>query len=745
MAEEIKVIRVGDILTNLIDPVTKLSVQYSKVLNWYDGTPMTDTKLDSYGIYVKKGSEYFLKSLGEYGQILQKNTMTEMRNLSGLEILLLRMGYYNSVQLNGYYQEGDTPAPIQYYLSSTTEVDDGGSVFEVGGIKLEHDFGKHIDIRYFGAKGDSINDDTDSVKNVAKYAKGVSRPPVVFVPEGFSFRITDTIEFDLGIDVIMESPFTWYGEMDRPCLVIGRDDARNYHRKFKLNVSATNRRSDWEDDNYIGVLLKNFYSCEIFIVQASFFTRNVICLGDGSGFVYNNVFITDIGHGKIGLLLYSKNAGWCNENNWFGGRFQSASQINRGKSRYGIVLKSEDEYRQNNNVFYKPSLELNDSAARDIVRDPETNQIISIGNPDGEAVPILIENGRHNEFISIRDEGNTYTVKTDNDSHNNYVQAGFSSVFARYDNRVKDVGEYPSTIFTTNIQKANQTLGWPILSIPNILEYVKKYSPTNVHCLSPLRLQNSESLNPTYSVSGVSVQNGYVEIDSNSGLGFRINTSLRKRFNVAISYTDINYSGRIVLIPRDENNNIIPIEDANTTTIIKISGRYEKFLSSKFGGGIALGTGISATRDLGNVMQFFAVSEEVKTVDVFFVNYQGNARLKGFQLYSLDGFCDIIPYSDFDNKIAISPPDDITYNGDFVLSVSTNQLGWKLSGGSWREVGGAASPALRGEVLQVASSADTATQAAGATPTKAEFDALLAELRDLKTKMRAGDAPILSS
>lgn len=35
-----------------------------------------------------------------------------------------------------------------------------------------------------------------------------------------------------------------------------------------------------------------------------------------------------------------------------------------------------------------------------------------------------------------------------------------------------------------------------------------------------------------------------------------------------------------------------------------------------------------------------------------------------------------------------------------------------------------------------AASADTATQAAGAEPTKAEFDALLAELRDLKTKMR---------
>lgn len=157
MAEEIKVIRVGDILTNLIDPVSKLSVQYSKTLLWYDGTSMTDGKLDSYGIYVKKDDEYFLKSLGEYGQVLQKNTMSEMRAMSGLEIFLLQIGYYNSVQLNGYYEDGDTPNSIQYFLSNTTEDDDGGSVIQVSEIKLEHEFKGKINPKYFGTRLDEDN------------------------------------------------------------------------------------------------------------------------------------------------------------------------------------------------------------------------------------------------------------------------------------------------------------------------------------------------------------------------------------------------------------------------------------------------------------------------------------------------------------------------------------------------------------------------------------------------------------
>ncbi len=41
-----------------------------------------------------------------------------------------------------------------------------------------------------------------------------------------------------------------------------------------------------------------------------------------------------------------------------------------------------------------------------------------------------------------------------------------------------------------------------------------------------------------------------------------------------------------------------------------------------------------------------------------------------------------------------------------------------------------------GIVLQSTASPDTATYAAGATPTKAEFDALIDELRDLKAKLR---------
>lgn len=55
----------------------------------------------------------------------------------------------------GYYEKGDTPAPIIYhYVDLQNEPDpgsdDGGSVVQAGGIKLEHKFSTdEVDLRYF--------------------------------------------------------------------------------------------------------------------------------------------------------------------------------------------------------------------------------------------------------------------------------------------------------------------------------------------------------------------------------------------------------------------------------------------------------------------------------------------------------------------------------------------------------------------------------------------------------------------
>ena len=82
-------------------------------------------------------------------QFLIKNTMADMRDLSASEIASLQGTNPISagVELLGYYEKGDTPAPIRYYINATTG-DNGGS--EIPGLK--HVFNEAIDPRYFGAQ-----------------------------------------------------------------------------------------------------------------------------------------------------------------------------------------------------------------------------------------------------------------------------------------------------------------------------------------------------------------------------------------------------------------------------------------------------------------------------------------------------------------------------------------------------------------------------------------------------------------
>src|SRR5688500_18551340 len=63
-----------------------------------------------------------------------------------------------TLNLIGYYAVGDVPSRLVRWDASSTAVDNGGSVFQVTGVvtgRWIHDHGGVINVKYFGAKGDS--------------------------------------------------------------------------------------------------------------------------------------------------------------------------------------------------------------------------------------------------------------------------------------------------------------------------------------------------------------------------------------------------------------------------------------------------------------------------------------------------------------------------------------------------------------------------------------------------------------
>jgi len=100
-------------------------------------------------------------------QFLIKETMADMKALSATEIAGLQGDnpIYAGVQLLGYYEKGDTPAPIEYYLSSTSDADNEGSIIEVEGLKFEYYFNGYLQSSYFGVKSDGT-DSTPQFQNL---------------------------------------------------------------------------------------------------------------------------------------------------------------------------------------------------------------------------------------------------------------------------------------------------------------------------------------------------------------------------------------------------------------------------------------------------------------------------------------------------------------------------------------------------------------------------------------------------
>lgn len=183
----------GKTLTNAL--VNDKLKTYNVVTEWYDGTPMDSTKVDDDLVYISYEGKFLRENfIKEQDTFLEKNTVQQTRSLSTKEILLLKMGVYKGIGLSGYYQEGDTPGRIEYFLSNTSEEDDGGSVFQVGGIKLEHKFVGEIDLSYFGIKvGLDVLDNHERVNKAITYSTRNGNITIISPTGHYDFFNTVTI------------------------------------------------------------------------------------------------------------------------------------------------------------------------------------------------------------------------------------------------------------------------------------------------------------------------------------------------------------------------------------------------------------------------------------------------------------------------------------------------------------------------------------------------------------------------
>jgi hypothetical protein len=507
-----------------------------------------------------------------------------------------------------YYDPGDT----------TSSDDTGAVVVSSLGQRFKRIMSDGtVNVKWFGAKGDGTTNDAASLTLAIAYALSVAsstRKPTLYFPAAAGYAVESTVTVPANVHVSMEAPLVYAGAANVACLEIGGTAAINSLLTLKLNVQRA-VQADWSSEDSVGIRLINCYSSNIHIVEARAFTIGVQCLGASAGFVYNEVHLGALTNNKIAVDLTNRNAGggvgWCNENVFLNGRIWCATSANPGKGRIGVRITSQDGTytNNNNNVFYKPSFELNADRA----------------NPQ-EALPVLIEHGSVNFFTDIRNEGNSpVTIRTQNKSNANELQAGYGSA------RVDDLSQYPSTAVRSRLSRLVEFNAMIFNSGP--LHRKACYYDGNTAVHIPGIGFGSFQTADVYPAYRLGLQANYVAVEGSAygAPGVFVDTSKCKRF-VVKQDSEPGYGGRIHIVCYDAAGQILTHPGGtNPEPYVKTYVNRTVFWRGYFGGSYS--TGSDSVEDL-----YFAVTDAVKKVRVLFWRGSADLRIRSFSLYALDKY-----------------------------------------------------------------------------------------------------------
>ena len=139
--------------------------------------------------------------------------------------------------------------------------------------------------------------------------------------------------------------------------------------------------------------------------------------------MYNTVTLHLLVNCRSSVVLTNTSVGgigWCNENLFLGGAWVATYTDYYNRSRYGVVIRSEDGANSNNrNVFIKPSFEMRDS-------------FLTGG---AEAIPVHITHGTQNDFLQCRTENSATggeVMRCDNTSNRNVFGLGYDQPGAEF-------------------------------------------------------------------------------------------------------------------------------------------------------------------------------------------------------------------------------------------------------------------------------------------------------------------------
>lgn len=295
-----------------------------------------------------------------------------------------------------------------------------------GSVSFGSQSNKDVHLTWFGfsSSATAANNDTYFANAVASMASGQK----LIIPPG-----TTEIE-NVVFNPADECSLFAYGELESSATGVaftignssGSDRVYRYNiQNLKVESSSVDHTAD-----RVGVLIRNVYESSIDLRKVIGFESGVKLFGDGTGCVYNEIHLGKISNNKYSVYLTADSNGWANENNYYGGKLTWTSGRDTAGFRH-IWIDYYATYEINNNRFYSPSLESNESTGLDT------------------AIGIYCE-GQYNTFYTPRFELHSTNKQAEFTSNAERNQIFYGrGLLGRYDTDITDNGKR-NCVYGTN-------------------------------------------------------------------------------------------------------------------------------------------------------------------------------------------------------------------------------------------------------------------------------------------------------
>jgi hypothetical protein len=509
----------------------------------------------------------------------------------------------------------------------------------------------------------------------ATVAAGASAARVLFPGTlGNGYKHSDTITVPDGVEVDIRSPLVYTGPTGRPALIIGGSNVQS-GREHTIRMKRYTL-TDWTSETDEGLRLRNLESCKINIVQCDNFTLGVTCLGDNShGFVYNKLYIGQLIDNKIMVDFTNDTAGWCNENQLYGGKLSNSSGTFTSMDRFGwrITSRATTKYYNNGNTWYSPSFELKGAAIA------------------GNGYPMLVEYGSFNEAKAARAESNSPEMpRQQNDSAGNWMTFQYSDAGANapvFSLEGNSSAGGVATKQTADVERSRRL----IYKADNLHKKACYYDGGTSVNVPGLTVGTSATGNTdARAASSLTLNANYLEIPTTRYAGFYMSTRTLKRFAVNRD-CEAGFGGRIIIRAYDSGGSILSA--ANTVITARVASNPS--FTTAYGGAWQLGSD-------SNDPFFFAVSAATDYVFIGIVGGTATARVRAFSVstHELTNPATWLAFEDHGFNYATTSPTSGTWEvGRMLYNAAPGAIiGWVCTAagtpGTWQAINSGQAPQI---------------------------------------------------